>query len=287
MTAGYLERVWRSQGAAALRAAYRTIARRSRDEAARALADAENSFSVIYILATEAERVGLENALPPRAKYGIWLAATKAGDSTRAARYAAQLTTELAEPPYDALVWIIHTGADWDGPRAGRDDYDAALDLAAAYFAANFDDEVTLALIAKLVFRRNRKGLFIHDLVWGLFQGAGAPVLAVVARYIVSDDRADSELACKLLGLEMPATAAERVKLYAKFTEWLGENGQYIYLTGEHFNATSKPQHHARDEEARYIGRKIHPRTRTPESPLTDAERAALEAFRAGEGCEV
>ena len=282
MTAGYLNRVWHTQGAAGVRAAFRTIARRSRDEAAKALQDNENSFPVIYILAPDAERLELVAELSERAQYGVWLVATKAGDAERAQLYAETLGSKgKIEPPLDALKWIIHTGAGWDGPRAGRDDYDAALDLAAAYFAANYSDGETLSRLAELVFRRHRKGLYVHDLVWALFQGADAAALAVVARYIVSDDGADTELACKLLGLSTPHTASEKVKTYARFTEWLAENRKYIYVTGEHFNAMSAPHHLNCDEEAKYLKREIHPRTREPFTPLTDEERTALEAFRA------
>jgi hypothetical protein len=282
MTAGYLGRVWRSQGAAGLRAAFRTIAKRSREEAAAALNDPDNGFPVLYLLAPEAERLGLENALPERAKYGIWLVAVKAGDTSRAQNYAIMLgKTGVFEPPQAVLKWLIDTGAGWDGPRAGRDDYDAAIDLAVAYFAERYADGDTLVKIAELIFRRHRRGLFIHDLVWGFFQGADASALAVIAKYIVSDDSADTELACKLLGLEMPSSSAGKVKIYAKFAEWLNENRKYIYLTGEHFNAMSAPRHLSHDEEAKYLGREIHPRTREPYTPLTGEELTALEVFRA------
>ncbi|MDR0906150.1 MAG: hypothetical protein LBN00_08270 [Oscillospiraceae bacterium] len=282
MTAGYLGRVWRSQGAVGLRAAFRTIAKRSREDAVKALNDPENGFPVLYLLAPEAEQLGLENALPERAKYGIWLVATKAGDASRAQNYAIMLGAKSGvDPPQDTLKWIIETGADWDGPRAGRDDYDAAIDLAVAYFATQYADSDTLAKIAELIFRRHRKGLFIHDLVWGFFQSANASALAVIAKYIVSDNNADTELACKLLGLEMPKNSADKVKAYAKHAEWLNENRKYIYLTGEHFNAMSEPHHLSHDEEAKYLGREIHPRTRAPYTPLTSEELTALEVFRA------
>ena len=281
MTNGYLDRVWRSQGAAAVRAAFRAIARRSREDAINALNDEENSFPVIYILAEESERRELEAELPSRALYGLWLVAAKAHDSARRARYAALLgVSGRVEVPEEALKWVLHTGAGWDGPRAGRDDYDAALDLAVAYYAAGFNDADTLIKIAELVFRRHRQGLFVHDLVWGLLQGADASALSVVARYIVSDNGADTELACKVLGLETPHDTAGKVKTYAKFTEWLADNRPYIYLTGEHFNAMSVPHHLAADEEAKYLGREIHPCTRATVTPLTDEEKAALAVFR-------
>ena len=281
MTIGYLDRVWRSQGAAGVRAAFRSIARRSREDAIRALNDEENGFPVTYILAQEVEKLGLEAELPSRALYGLWLVAAKAQDAERAARYAALLGVHgKVSPPEDALKWVILTGAGWDGPHAGRDDYDAALDLAAAYYAASFNDAQTLTRLAELVFYRNRRGLFVHDLVWGLLQGADASALSVVAKYIVSDNASDSDLACKLLGLKTPRNASDKVKTYAKFTEWLAENRPFIYLTGEHFNAMSVPHHLELDEEAKYLKREIHPRTREPFTPLTEEELSALAVFR-------
>ncbi|MDR0839635.1 MAG: hypothetical protein LBN99_08380 [Oscillospiraceae bacterium] len=282
MTAGYFDRVWRAQGSAGLRTAFNSLARRGRDAALEALRDSENSFPVIFLLAPEAEKLGLDAGLPERAKFAIWLVASKAGDTKRRERYARMISPrgETPEPPRDALKWMIDTGADWDGPQAGRDDYDAAIDLASAHLAARFPDGESLSKIAELIFRRNRRGLYIHDLVWGFFQTADAFALSVIAKYIMSDNQADAELACSLLGLEPPKQRADKSAVFGRFSEWLAENRPYIYLTGEHFNLTSAPHYLSQDSEAKYLKREIHPRTRAPLTPLTEEEQSALEVFR-------
>jgi hypothetical protein len=222
---------------------------RDRDELITALRDNGNSFPVMYLLAPYIERAGLCEFLPDHVKRAMLLVAAKAGDRRRRGSYARRLPRggDLA-PTYETLKWMIDSGADWDGPSAGRDEYDAAIDLAAAHIAARFPDSVLLTKIAELIFRRNRRGMYIHDLVWGFFQAADIRALSAAARYILSEDPVDSSLACRILGIEEPGTREERAETYKRFTEWLTESGGYLSLTGEHFNAASAPRPLARTD---------------------------------------
>ncbi|MDR1064804.1 MAG: hypothetical protein LBL25_00345 [Oscillospiraceae bacterium] len=289
MTTGYFDRVWRARGARGLKNAFTALLRGDRGALIAAIADGENSFPVMYLLAPEIENAGLDGDLAEHVKHAMRLTAIKAGDSVRRGRYDRLLSPYggVVEPTYDAVKWMIDTGADWDGPSAGRDSFDAAIDLAAAYLASRFPDGDALTKIAELIFRRNRRGLYIHDLVWGFFQTADERALSVIADYIKSENTADSCLACRLLGLDdAPRTRAERVAAHDEFVKWLTENRPYIYLTGEYFNLATSPHTISRDDEAKHLHREIDPETRAPLTPLTEQEEAELRAFRAQNGAE-
>jgi hypothetical protein len=270
-----------------MRRAFIAAARRSREEAVSLLQDEHNSFPVLYLLAPEVERLGLAETLPERARHAMYITLRRGGASERAELYRRTLTWDenapdgTREPPYDCIAWMIRTGAAWDGPSAGHDDFDAAMDLAAAYLAEKYDEPELLAMLVELMFRRNRKGLPTHDLVWGFFRTADPGALAAIAKYLLSDDAADVELTCELMGFEKPEGARARRALYEEYTAWLAENRPYLYVTGEHFNQTSMPYHVRHDREAKFLKHEISPRDRTPKAPLTENEYRALEVFRA------
>jgi hypothetical protein len=167
-------------------------------------------------------------------------------------------------------------------PEQGHDAYDAVLDYAAALLTAVLDDKAALPDIADLIFRRNRSGVYIHDLVWAFFQTLETDALRLTALRLKSNDARDAELAGRLLHLELPLFADRRARaeVYDTYIHWLDANGPYLYLTGEHFQMTSRPNHLDVDREAKYLDKPISPRDRTPNGPLTGSELASLDAFR-------
>lgn len=286
MTPEYFDRIFKKRGQQGLKNAFCQLLRRGGDELCSAIADERNSFPVMYLLAGEIEHHGLESCLNGHVVYAYWLTCCKAGDDARCEKYASWLPCGddgTPEPNCTALKWMIATGADWDGPSSGRDSFDAAIDLAAAYMSIYCPEPELMKKIVELIFRRNRQHFLVHDLVWGFFQAANAEALSAVAAYITSENQADSNLACELLGLESKKTRAERHEAHRSFTEWLSENRPYIYLTGESLNAATSPRHLALDAGAKHLKKEIHPRTRETLSPLTDEERRVLAVFRAGQ----
>ena len=287
MRSEYFDRIWRTHGERGLGTVFNTMLGSRRDDLCAAIADDGNSFPVMYVLAGEIERSGLEGYLPEHVVYAYWIICCKIEDEERREKFASMLPHDESGQPapnHKALKWMIATGADWDGPSPGRDSFDASIDLAAAYLALYCPDAELMKKIVELIFRRNRRHLLIHDLVWGFFQTADASALSAIAAFIVSDNQADSNLACELLGIEPVKSRAEKRDAHKKFTEWLSENRPYIYLTGESLNASSVPRHMDHDRAAKYIKKEIHPRTRETLSPLTDEEREALAVFRSWHG---
>jgi hypothetical protein len=281
MGVSYLDKIWRTSGASALRSEFYSVATRGRERAVRYLSDGDTSFPVLFILMPELERLGLYKDLPPRCVHALRLCAKKTSNA-KLEDYLTYLIGggEAIKAPQECLKWMLESGINWDGPSAGRDDYDAVIDLAATLIIADYGDTSMLVAIAELIFERNRRGLFIHDLVWGFFQSIDAGALSALSKYILSGDDSDVNLACELLGLDVPETQADKQTTYYGYTEWLRENRPYLYLTGEHFQATSKPHHLMHDVEAKYLQREITPRERAPLSPLSEDEQMRLGHFR-------
>jgi hypothetical protein len=280
MGVSYFDRIWRSSGASALKSEFYSAATRARERAVRYLSDGETSFPVVFILMPELERLGLYKDLPECQLHALRLCAKKTTDMKLESYLTYLLGGEEVKAPVECLKWLLESGITWDGPSAGRDDYDAVIDLAATLVIGDYGDTTMLVPIAELIFRRNRRGLFIHDLVWGFFQSIDAGALSALSKYILSNDVSDVNLACELLGLDVPMSDADKQTTFYGYTEWLRENRPYLYLTGEHFQATSKPHHLLHDVEAKYLQREITPRERAPLSPLSEEERRKLGQFR-------
>jgi len=245
------------------------------------------SFPVLYILSEEIENNGVVGSLPNRAKHAMYIVTEKNGEKNRSAIYKREIAGSdqaIIEPTQESLRWMILSGWDWDGPSGAQDSYDAALDAAVAFFADKYDDAEVMQKAAELMFRRNRKGLTVHDLAWGFYKTANPNALSYVARHLTSDNPSDVELTVKLMGFDDPGTKSGRRALYDEYTKWLSENKKYLYTTNEHFSSTSKPYSVRHDREAKFLDCEIDPRERAPKKPLTDAERAMLNAYRFEKG---
>ncbi len=66
---------------------------------------------------------------------------------------------------YQTLKWIFETGKNWDGPSVGHDPYDAVIDYTVALLIIVYEDKHILKEVAGLIFKRNRRGLYFHDLL--------------------------------------------------------------------------------------------------------------------------
>ncbi len=271
-----LNTIWRRAGTGRLIQDLRQLALADHNAALRALNVDALIFPVFYIVLDEVDVLGLASGLTPRNAAAAWFCARR-----RAVGW-----NETAPPDADALVealrWMLATGKGWDGPRRSHDEYDALLDEAAAQLTVTYHDKATLGDIADLIFLRNRKGLYLHDLVWSFFQTVDRPALDRIAKPLLSGDAREARLAAKLLHINLPESPdpVRRQNAYEQYVNWLDDNAPYLYVTGEHLQMTNSPRHLDCDDEAKYLHKPIEPRKRTPVEPLTDEERASLAAFR-------
>ena len=274
-----LDHIWRQNGAGRLQKFFLVTARQNTSRALRLINNENVSFPVLFLLTDDIVTLDLFRQLSLRNKTAIRLCVYMA---MKRVRSGCSWEASDDDALQRTLRWMLSSGKNWDGPYEGRDDYDAVLDYAAALLTVTYDDTSVLPDIADLIFRRNRKEFYIHDLVWSLFQTFDEKALKLVALRLKSADLHDIELAGKLLQLDIPVPPDRRklVALYEQYIRWLEENRPYLYLTGEHFQMTNSPVHLDFDREAKYLHKAISPRLRTPDMPLTDNEIDCLNRFR-------
>jgi hypothetical protein len=270
-----LESVWSAGGTRRLKRVFDDLTLRDRTEALRQINDKGLRFPILFLLMGEIGAHNLYGGLSIRNLTALNIC------SRKLYKYDIEETADSDEH-HQALKWMFDTGKDWGGPSEGHDPYDAVIDYSAALLIGDYEDKTVLKDVADLIFRRNRQGLYIHDLVWSFFQSLDRNGLTVVAGYLLSGNPGDVALASKLLGLNMPAAPnrEEARRAHRQFIEWLGENTPYLYLTGEHFQMTNAPKHMDADKEAKYLGKEISPRYRAPVEPLTETEIECLHRYR-------
>lgn len=274
-----LDRVWRSGGKDYLIQYFNRAVVRDRHAALRLINDDRLRFPVLYLLMQDVITHHLTAQLSERNKTALELCARKTKTIGRASEPAAARDNTAV---HAALKWMLRTGKGWDGPSLLHDEYDELIDYVSAELTTVFDDKTVLPDIAELIFRRNRSGLYQHDLVWCYFQTLDPQALKQIAERLLSADYKDVELAAQMLHLDIPvpATIAELRKVYGQYVAWLDENQTYLYLTGEHLQMTSRPNHLAVDAEAKYLDKEILPRNKTPIQPLEADEIDRLHQYR-------
>jgi hypothetical protein len=273
-----LDSIWLAGGTHRLKQLFSALARRNQPEALRQINDERLRFPVLFILMPEISAEKMYTGLSQRNLAALNICSRKIykHEIDAAATVAANSDTY-----YQTLKWMLETGKDWDGPSDGRDPYDAVIDYTAALLTVTYEDKTVLKDIAGLIFRRNRKGLFMHDLVWSFFQVLDRDALVIIAGYLLSNNPRDVDLAAKLLNMNAQASnRGEVLKAHRKYIDWLDDNRPYLYLTGEHFQSTSEPKHMDADTEAKYLGKEISPRYRAPVEPLTENEVKCLHKYR-------
>jgi hypothetical protein len=144
------------------------------------------------------------------------------------------------------------------------------------------NDKTILPGVLNMIFVRNRKGLFIDDLIWAFFQARDPYSLMLIANYLGSQDVKDIKLACKLLdfvpSIDMTVGKSTK-KQYIDFFYWLKENYHFLYFTGEGFQSTSKPIPYIVILNAKYLCKRVSLHTGKPLVPLSTSENNLLSDF--------
>ncbi|MBU3129772.1 hypothetical protein [Clostridium tagluense] len=159
---------------------------------------------------------------------------------------------------------------------------DEFLDVVALLLIKLHQDKTILPIIVDMIFFRNRKGLFTHDLIWAFFQARDPYSLMLIANYLISEDANDVKLACKLLdfvpSIDM-TMGKNSEKQYVAFFYWLEENYPFLYFTGESFQRTSKPIPYIVTLDAKYLCKQVSPYTGKTFIPYTAKENNLLYYF--------
>lgn len=268
------------------------LAQRDRGRAAALVNRGDRPFAALFGLLAQIEALNLYGELNPRNKAAFGFcsriltgltppAETAAGGpavETFAQNANAGPRRENRKKKYrtgdgthDALRWILLTGAAGDGLDDG---YDRVIDAAAAHLTRVYRDSSVLGILVRLIFRRHRRGRYIHDLVWALFSSNDPEIFRLIAPYLSNGNAADAALAQKLLkhaGGENPNRK--------DYLTWYRENRPYLYFTGESFHMSSDPTPFAVNLGAKYLGKSSNGAAAFAENALLPEERQRLNFF--------
>lgn len=275
----FLDKLRLEHGNDYLKSTFLEVGKQQKEKAGYLMNDKRLSFSCLFILLPEINSLNLYDVLNTRNNTAIKICG-KAIKDTRLASQVEGLAIKSHEDTYQVLKWILETGAKDDG---FDDDFDEVLDVTSAILIKKYNDKTTLPIVVDMVFKRNRKGYLIHDLVWALFQSHDPEVLKLIARYLRSTDKKDRELAYKLLNAENISDDIKNLdnrNLYQAYLLWFKENYPYLYFTDESFQLTSTPTPCRVDLENKYLCKPISPYKRKPLPKVTELERKHLEYFK-------
>lgn len=153
---------------------------------------------------------------------------------------------------YNTLRWIIDTGHNEDGI---KDEFDQIMDAAITFLIVEYGDRSILPLTSDLIFKRSRKGLYIHDIVWAFFEARDIYSLILIGKRLDSENKVDSDLAKQLLSF-IPSEVLDirdDSEVYKSFISWFDINSRYLYYYGESFQSSNKPLVYKINYEAKYI----------------------------------
>lgn len=239
-----LEQIRLYQGADKCREAFSQLFYREPWRAIGLLNDSAFTFPCLYILLGQIEELHIKRHLNQRNAIAVEIINQIRLPGSAEVNYLASKQGQ-AQP---ILKWILETGAVEEIP---EDEFEEIMEVAVSVLINTYGDREILPLVAELIFKRNRKGRYIHDLVFALFRVRDPQVLKLIVEHIRSSDAKDAKLAAELLNIDEPGGGEEQC---AKYLSWLNENEPYLYFTGECFQYASRPTFAAVDVERK--GRK-------------------------------
>ena len=272
---GGLESIRARFGSERMKGYFKTVASRSRQQAVAMVNDRGLMFYTLYQLLPEIEAQGFLPQLNTRNLTAIRLSARALNNQELLNRLQSMPQAD-EEARHNVLKWILKTGAADDGV---ENDFDRVLDNAAALLSNRYKDAKMLPIMADIIFRRNQKGLLLHDIAWAYFASRDPATLRLAAGYLRSSREKDYLLACHLLSLQ-PVLPEERPaaqqKQYEDYMRWLNENYDYLYYSCESFQLTSHPRPFLINPAAKYLGKPVSPAGNIPVTPFTDEEYSLL-----------
>lgn len=237
------------------------------------------SFTSLYLLQPKIKDLGIFESLSIRNKIAIDLMDETIMD--KKSSDSLYLSSKYISKVYSALKWILETGAADDGL---DDKFDEILDKSAAILTREYRDRSVLPIISDLIFRRYKKGFFIHDLVWAFFESRDTHSLVLVANKLQSEEPKYVELACSLLcfvpGIEDNAYKKSDEK-YLAFINWIEENNMFLRFTGESFQLTRRPSVYVINLDAKYLCKMVSVDTGETLRALNEKECELLDEFKA------
>ncbi|WP_457943283.1 hypothetical protein [Caproiciproducens sp. LBM24188] len=273
-----LDSIRRARGTRSCRSAFYRLAQNRSETALRLINDDALQFASLYILWPAIEELGFRGSLCERNQIALHLCERMTREKKAGNDQEPALSLD-SEEVHNVLLWMFETGTADDGL---NEEFDLILDTTASILIKTHHEKRILPQVADLIFRRNRKDSYLHDLTWAYFQSREPDSLRYIAKRLLSHDRRDAELAATLLHIEPSELRTVRGchNKYRELNRWIDENKPYLYFTGESLNLTNSPAVCHVDLGAKYLNKAISPRSRKPLSPLTEEEDSCLKHFR-------
>ncbi|WP_190014220.1 hypothetical protein [Geosporobacter subterraneus] len=186
---------------------------------------------------------------------------------------------DYIQSAHTILKWILETGSAHDGLSS---DHDAVLDIAAAFLVKLFHEKSVLPIMADMIFERNRKGRFNHDLVWAFFEAKEPQSLILIANRLKSENQKDVEFAHQLLNFIPGIGTGNMVSAdqqYSYVIHWLQDNGPFLHYTGESLQQLHKPSPYVIILEAKYLCKPLYANKAEVAAPLSSKDFQLLDAY--------
>lgn len=190
-----------------------------------------------------------------------------------------ELRSAYVESVRTTLLWMLKTGSSDDGM---NDEYDEVMDKTAILLTKVYRDRTAMETMADIIFQRNAKGLFTHDMIWAFFEAKDPLSLIIIANHMFSENVMDEKLVRQLLNFVPDINTEkhiEKEKAYTLFMTWLKNNILFLHYTGESFQHTSRPMCYKVSEQAKYLCQCACIENGDILKELTEEENKLLEEF--------
>lgn len=273
----FLDNLRCSKGPDDLKDFFRQLSRQDPDKAHVFINDKKLQFSTLFILKDEIQQVNLLRNLNQRNKTAL-MVVKKILSGNEQNTVQENLSFKHIHMIHSTLKWILESGFSSDGM---NDEYDRILDVTCAILTKIYKDNTILPVMANMIFERYKKGFLIHDLIWAFFQSASPESLVIIGEKLLSPDKEDVEIACKLLNFipELEKSTG-RAKKYTSFLNWMKENSPFLKYTGESFQQTWNPRPYRVVLEGKYLCRNICCDTGKAFCRPSEVECKLLEEFK-------
>lgn len=274
----YLDAYKSSHDVDQLKRVFYSLGEKDRKKAAAQLNDPNLTFPTLYTLLPEIDALDLYPLMNLRNTTALKICFK----TLREDALAEHLHTENQvsnEQTYHVLKWMFYTGWREDGL---SNPFDQVLDATTALLIKKYKDQSILPTVVSEIFERNRKGYYIHDLVWCFYETRNPNALKLAARYLRSNNPEDVKLASELLHYtseEEEEIHGNPEKKYESYLNWFQENQPYLYFTGENLQCSSEPRAFKVDLDAKYLSKKRQSANRKSPYSLTKFEQEKLEQF--------
>jgi hypothetical protein len=260
-----------------MKATFRDLVNNNPEKAISLINNKNVHFASLFILQPEIENSNLLPSLSVRNKQALEI---KNGILLKEFKNTERFRSEDKEEDYSTLKWILETGYIEDGL---NDEYDEVLDTTAIILTKVYKDKKCLPTMEEMIFNRYRRGAFIYDLVWAFFEVADSEHLILMANRLRSSNKKDVELARKLLNF-IPCigmySEEDNIKQYQCSLNWIKQNRDFLYYTGETYLQTSDPYRYAVSMEAKYLQKTASSVNGELSRSLTEEEYTYLDNFK-------